>query len=166
MNPLKYLFEKPALSNRTAKWLMMLSEFEIAYVVPKAVKGQAIADHLSEHPFEYEEDWKNEFPDELVMGTDVEQPRWELFFYGIANKRGYSARIISQIQGKYRTRDLKLQPYHKHLECVVSRFEDVEFHYLPREINCFSDAIPTLASMVDMPSDADLLDSAKERNTN
>ena len=35
MNPLKYLFEKPALSNRTAKWLMMLSEFEIAYVVPK-----------------------------------------------------------------------------------------------------------------------------------
>lgn len=38
MNPLKYLFEKPALSNRTAKWLMMLSEFEIAYVVPKAVK--------------------------------------------------------------------------------------------------------------------------------
>ena len=45
MNPLKYLFEKPALSNRTAKWLMMLSEFEIAYVVPKTVKGQTIAEH-------------------------------------------------------------------------------------------------------------------------
>lgn len=64
---------------------MMLSEFELAYVVPKAVKRQAIADHLAEHPVEYEEDWKAEFPDESVIGTDVEQPRWELYLDGAAN---------------------------------------------------------------------------------
>lgn len=32
MNLLKYLFEKPALYNRMAKCLLMLSEFEITYV--------------------------------------------------------------------------------------------------------------------------------------
>ncbi|KAI5671122.1 hypothetical protein M9H77_11486 [Catharanthus roseus] len=43
---------------------------------------------------------------------------------------GDCALIISKIQGKYRTRDSKLQPSNKHLESVVSRFSYVEFHYL------------------------------------
>lgn len=136
------------------------------------------------------------------MGTDVEQSRWELSFYGAAKKGdikgiwcmdcspdgipspaamklefpatsniteyeacvlgmemafdrgiryldvyGDSALIISQIQiqGKYRTRDSKLQPCNKHQESVVSRFSYVEFHYLPREKNSFADAIAALA---------------------
>lgn len=31
MDPLKYLFEKPALSGRTARWQLLLSEFDITY---------------------------------------------------------------------------------------------------------------------------------------
>lgn len=58
---------------------------------------------------------------------------------------GDCALIISQIQGKYRTRDSKLQPCNKHLESVVSRFSYVEFHYLPREKKSFADAIAALA---------------------
>lgn len=35
MDPLKYLFEKPALTGRTARWQMLLSEFDIVYVTQK-----------------------------------------------------------------------------------------------------------------------------------
>ena len=35
MGPLKYLFEKPALTGRTARWRMLLSEFDIVYVTQK-----------------------------------------------------------------------------------------------------------------------------------
>lgn len=35
VDPLKYLFEKPALTGRTARWQMLLSEFYIVYVTQK-----------------------------------------------------------------------------------------------------------------------------------
>ena len=35
MDPLKYLFEKPALTGRTERWQMLLSEFDIVYVTQK-----------------------------------------------------------------------------------------------------------------------------------
>lgn len=35
MDPLKYLFEKPALTGRTARRQMILSEFDIVYVTQK-----------------------------------------------------------------------------------------------------------------------------------
>ncbi|KAK0594537.1 hypothetical protein LWI29_010064 [Acer saccharum] len=41
MDPLKYLFEKPALSGRTARWQLLLSEFDITYVTQKSFKARA-----------------------------------------------------------------------------------------------------------------------------
>lgn len=67
MNPLKYLFEKPALTGRTARWLLLLSEFDIKYVTQKAIKGQAIADHLAEHALPEYEPLKTYFPDEDIL---------------------------------------------------------------------------------------------------
>ena len=50
IDPLKYLLSKAALTGRLAIWVMILSEFDIAYVERKAIKGQAIADQLAEAP--------------------------------------------------------------------------------------------------------------------
>ena len=56
MNPLKYLMEKPVQDGKTAKWVLLLSEFNIKYVTQKSVKGRAIADHLAHcSPEEVEE---------------------------------------------------------------------------------------------------------------
>ena len=44
IDPLKYLLSKAALTGRLAKWVMILSEFDIQYVERKAIKGQTIAD--------------------------------------------------------------------------------------------------------------------------
>ena len=39
MNPLKYLFEKPTLSGRLSRWLILLVEFNLKYVARKISKG-------------------------------------------------------------------------------------------------------------------------------
>ena len=47
MHPLKYLMEKPVQDGKMAKWVLLLSEFDIKYVTQKFVKGRAIIDHLA-----------------------------------------------------------------------------------------------------------------------
>ena len=46
IDPLKYLLNKTTLIDRLAKWLMILSEFDIEYVNKKLIKGQSIANQL------------------------------------------------------------------------------------------------------------------------
>ena len=48
MDPVKYIFEKPALTGRIARWKVLLSEFDIVYVAPKAIKGSTLADYLAQ----------------------------------------------------------------------------------------------------------------------
>lgn len=38
-DPLKYLFEKPALSGRLTGWHLLLAEFDITYITQKPIKG-------------------------------------------------------------------------------------------------------------------------------
>ena len=47
MDPLKYLMEKLVQDRKIAKWVLLLSEFDIKYVTQKSVKGRAIVDHLA-----------------------------------------------------------------------------------------------------------------------
>ncbi|XP_077249459.1 uncharacterized protein LOC143888967 [Tasmannia lanceolata] len=72
MDPLKYLFEKPALTGRTARWLLLLSEFDITYVTQKSIKGRVIAEQLADSPAENNEFLKAEFPDEEIMTSTIE----------------------------------------------------------------------------------------------
>ncbi|MBI1572467.1 hypothetical protein IOK37_27170, partial [Escherichia coli] len=38
MDPIKYLFEKPALTHKLARWLLLLAEFDLQHVTRKSVK--------------------------------------------------------------------------------------------------------------------------------
>ena len=48
MDPIKYIFEKPSLTGKISYWQMLLSKFDIVFVMRKAIKGQAIADYLAD----------------------------------------------------------------------------------------------------------------------
>ncbi|XP_070031657.1 uncharacterized protein [Nicotiana tomentosiformis] len=93
MDPLKYIFQKPMPTGKLAKWKILLSEFDIIYVTQKAVKGQALADHLAENPIggEYEL-LKTYFPDEEVYFirevVAESYDGWRMFFDGAANFKG------------------------------------------------------------------------------
>ncbi|RVW95322.1 Retrovirus-related Pol polyprotein from transposon opus [Vitis vinifera] len=69
---------------------------------------------------------------------------------------GYSNLVLRQIQGEWKTRDVKLRLYHAYLELLVGRFDDLRYTYLPRAQNQFADALATLASMIDIPIEDDL----------
>ena len=46
MDPIKYIFEKPALTRKISRWQMLLSKFDIVFGTKKAIKGQSIVDYL------------------------------------------------------------------------------------------------------------------------
>ena len=48
---------------------------------------------------------------------------------------GDSSLIIFQTQGKYKTKDPKLIPYHQYLSELIKKFRDISFVYVPRSQN-------------------------------
>ena len=84
MDPLKYLMEKLVQDGKTAKWVLLLSEFDIKYVTQKSVKGRAIADHLAHYSLEEAEEMQGEFLNEDIMGIEVES--WKMYFDGATNQ--------------------------------------------------------------------------------
>ena len=67
MDPIKYIFEKPALSGRIARWQMILTEYDIQYTTQKAIKGSVLADHLAHQAVDDYQSMNFEFPDESIM---------------------------------------------------------------------------------------------------
>ncbi|RDX81086.1 hypothetical protein CR513_38276, partial [Mucuna pruriens] len=62
-NPIKCIFEKPAL----ALWQMALLEFDIVYMSQKAIKGSVMVEHLAYHPIPDYQPLQHEFPNEHIM---------------------------------------------------------------------------------------------------
>ncbi|KAM1291750.1 hypothetical protein ACFX13_019140 [Malus domestica] len=89
----KYVMSKPVLTGRLAKWALLLNQYEIIYVPAKAVKGQALADFLADHPIPA--DWKisDDLPDEEVFYIDI-FPTWTMFFDGSARTDGAGAGVV------------------------------------------------------------------------
>ena len=207
MDPIKYIFEKPALIGKISHWQMLLSKFDIVFVTRKAIKGQAIVDYLADHLINDPELSKSLFPNMDVMALEpelesVEPWCWKLYLDGVANSTengieavlvsprgqqihvlvklnfdctnnvieyeacivglqvalnfgaynlsvfGDSLLIISQIKGKWQAWDTKLIPHQKCVNCMILKFWDITFAYLPWALNQFADALATLASMV------------------
>ncbi|RVW21924.1 Retrovirus-related Pol polyprotein from transposon 17.6 [Vitis vinifera] len=211
LDPLRYLFDWPALVGRLMRWLVLLTEFDIHYVTQKSVRGSVVADHLASLPVSDGRAIDDDFPNEDVAAV-TSLSGWRMYFDGAANHSGYDIGVLlisphgdhiprsirlafsdrhpatnniveyeacilgletalelgirqmgvfgdfnlvlRQIQGEWKTRDVKLRPYHAYLELLVGRFGDLRYTHLPGAQNQFADALATLASMIDIPVDA------------
>ena len=80
--PLKYLFEKPALSGRLLRWLILLTEFNLKYVARKTIKGSIVLDFCAKNPVEGK-DGRKDFSDEEIL--DIELRAWKMYFDGAVN---------------------------------------------------------------------------------
>ena len=69
LDPIKFIFEKPSLSERIARWQVLLLEFDILYVSQKAIKESVIVDFLVERANEKYEPMNFDFPDEHLMAV-------------------------------------------------------------------------------------------------
>lgn len=96
MDPLKYLFQKPVVSGRLARWHLLFAEFDITYVTQKSMKGQAIADHLAENPMEGFQPMTNLFPDECILNIESEEENtdWRKNFDGAVNIHGNGIGVV------------------------------------------------------------------------
>ena len=72
----RYMLSMPIMSGRIGKWILALSEFDLRYESAKAVKGQIMADFVTQH-----------------CGT-VEIVPWTLFFDGSTCDRGAGIDIV------------------------------------------------------------------------
>ena len=76
-------------TGRMAKWQMIFLEFDIIFTTQKAIKGQAIADHLDENLRENDyQPLYTYFPDEEILYISASEYMskqylgWRLFFNG------------------------------------------------------------------------------------
>ncbi|XP_070057221.1 uncharacterized protein [Nicotiana tomentosiformis] len=93
LDPLKYIFQKPMPTGKLAKLQILLSKFDIVYITHKAIKVQALADHLVENLVDGNyKPLTTYFRDEevLFVGEDIAESytMWRMFFDGVANFKG------------------------------------------------------------------------------
>lgn len=75
MDSLKYLFKKPVISGRLARWhqLWQSSTPHMQLQNQKSIKEQAIADHLAKNSVEEYEPMADLFPGETIMSIELEE---------------------------------------------------------------------------------------------
>ena len=77
---IKHMLSMPILNGRMGKWILALLEFDLRYELAKAVKGQVIANFLTQHH-------------KPSIGY-VELIPWTLFFDGSSCKQDGGIRIV------------------------------------------------------------------------
>ena len=93
LDPLRYLFDRPALTGRLMRWLVLLTEFDIQYVSQKSVKGSIVADHLASLPISDSRPVDNDFPDEeFIAMTSLSS--WCMYFDGTTNHSGFGISVL------------------------------------------------------------------------
>ena len=92
MDLLQYLMEKLVQDGKTAKWVLLLSKFDIKYLTQKSMKGRAITDHLTHCSPKKAEEIQGDFPDEDIMGIEVGSRK--MYFDGTTNKNGSGIGVL------------------------------------------------------------------------
>ncbi|XP_050909003.1 uncharacterized protein LOC127122758 [Lathyrus oleraceus] len=99
MDPVRYIFEKPDLTDRVSQWQIALTEYDIQHVTQKAIKRSVFSEYPSHQPLEDYMSMRFEFPDEdimLIKDYNILGPkegpesgsRWILVFYRPSNAHG------------------------------------------------------------------------------
>ncbi|XP_049368010.1 uncharacterized protein LOC125832867 [Solanum verrucosum] len=138
-NPIKFVMSKLVLNDRLERWYLQFQQFEIVYVPQKAVKGQALADFLADHPIPDDWDPTNELPDEDAMVVEV-QPPWKMYFDGASHRKGAGVGVI----------------FVTSREEILLWLEDVTLQHVLRKRNKKDDALAVLASTLTLPDQAQI----------
>jgi len=70
----KYILSRPILQGRLAKWAVILKLYDLIHVSQKAIKGQALADFLANHPVSDDWELNDDLLGEEVFFVDVLPP--------------------------------------------------------------------------------------------
>ncbi|XP_034704133.1 uncharacterized protein LOC117928348 [Vitis riparia] len=105
---LRYLFDRPALTGRLMRWLILLTEFDIHYVFQKSIKESIVADHLASLPTSKDRPIDDDFPDEEFVAIS-NLLEWCMYFDGATNQLGYVIGVmLVSSQGDHIPRSIRL----------------------------------------------------------
>ena len=82
---LRYLFDRPALTGRLMRWLVLLTKFDIQYISQKSIKGNIVTDHLASLPISEGKLVDDDFLDEEFI-TMTSLSGWRMYFDSTANR--------------------------------------------------------------------------------
>ncbi|XP_027186083.1 uncharacterized protein [Cicer arietinum] len=125
------------LVGKISRWQVMLSEYDITYVIQKAIKGSALVDYLANQLVDDYKSMQCEFSNEgiMVLSEQCHNGKWTLLFDGASNIMGHgnmklvpcefwlllkenvlevygdSTIVIYQLNQEWETRDKKFIPY-------------------------------------------------------
>ena len=90
---LRYLFDRLALTGRLMRWLVLLTEFNIQYVLQRSIKGSIITDHLASLPISEGRLDDDDFPDEeFIAMTNLSG--WRMYYDGVANQSRFGIGVL------------------------------------------------------------------------
>nr|CAN73642.1 hypothetical protein VITISV_007331 [Vitis vinifera] len=114
LDQLRYLFDRPALTGRLMRWLVLLTEFDIQYISQKSIKGSIVADHLASLLISEDRPVDDNFPnEEFVAMTSLSG--WCLYFDGATNQLGYEIGVLLvSPQGDHIPRFIRLAFHDRH----------------------------------------------------
>ncbi|WJZ87890.1 hypothetical protein VitviT2T_007238 [Vitis vinifera] len=135
LDPLRFLFDRPALTGRLKRWLVLLTEFDIQYVSQKSIKGSIVVDHLASLLISEGRPVDDDFPDEEFIAM-TSLSGWRID--GAANQLGFGIGVLLiSPQGDHIPRSVRLVFSDRH----------------PATNNIVEYEASTLASSVDIPID-------------
>ncbi|KAL5567548.1 hypothetical protein UlMin_024123 [Ulmus minor] len=146
--PLRQVLQNPECSGRLAKWAIELSEFDIEYKPRTSIKGQAVADFISEFT-RSDSVLTRENPGE----DSWTNPVWKLFVDGSTNQEAL-------LTGLKMARELDVKAIHVFCDSklvsaqsVISCFDSFEITHIPRAENSEADQLAQIGSGIDKNSE-------------
>ncbi|XP_039043305.1 uncharacterized protein LOC120182386 [Hibiscus syriacus] len=139
----------------------------------KVFKGSVVVDFIANRASEEYEPLDSDFLDENLMAITIEEAvssndeYWKMNFNGASNALGHGIGVIlvspggehypltnilnfdctnNMTEGEWETKDTKLMEYRKLVLELIPEFEQVTFHYLPKEENQMADTLAILAA--------------------
>ena len=93
LDPLRYLFDRLALTGRLMRWLVLLIEFDIQHISQKSIKRSVVVDHLASLPVIESRPVDDDFLDEeFVVMTRL--LGWRMYFDRTTNHSGYGIGVL------------------------------------------------------------------------
>ncbi|GKD65594.1 reverse transcriptase domain-containing protein, partial [Tanacetum coccineum] len=166
--PIKNILSRTEASGKLAKYAVEIGTYKISFVPRNAVKGQVLADFLSDAPDEEREEEYFRSP-EVSLGID-DTKAWTLYTDGAASSKGSGAGLIltgpvewnmlmpsevrvdsklvaSQINGMYEASNDSMIKYLAKARKYISEFKTFSIENIPRGSNQKADVLSKLATV-------------------
>ncbi|GJY26053.1 reverse transcriptase domain-containing protein [Tanacetum coccineum] len=134
--PIKNILSRTEASGKLAKYAVEIGTYKISFIPRNAVKGQVLADFLSDAPDGEREDEYFQSP-EVSPGID-DTEAWTLYTDGAASSKGSGA---GQINGIYEATNDSMIKYLAKARKYISEFQTFSIENIPRGSNQKADVL-------------------------